>query len=595
MRVLLISLILLSFNTINLFAAEASVTLQLSSASVVLGEDLTLDLIIKGNIQGEVKMRKASTSTGIQINWTNSSRSNNISIVNGRTTRENKFSFSAKAIKLGQHNITPIVMDIGGKLYTSNSVSINITKAQKSNHYLLQTSLSKNECFLGETIDLHIDYLFSVQEIQKYKQYAGNYELANVHYAPFSIPSALNKSFHIEPQLFRSGQGQKNIYFGTEISQRSVAGFQYRVHRITFRLEPKKVGRIRIPSFNANFFSAKVSRHMFGGYQVARNQRRAGISQPLNLNVQKIPNKNIPDDFTDLITDVINIELKVLDITENQKVQLHSPIAISLHYKGNITPSGIKGPNWDAQTKLLEGFNVSYESMIIEENTGGFICSEITIRPKRSDIKEIPPISISYFNPNTKVFNQVQSKSFKIIVEDISMEDKLNTPTPRQLIDQQKEEKAKQPIVEKIEGLEKNLTLLQKPWKKNLPWNLFFLITVGPWGLYSIVILRKQLLNLNKRKRSNQKFSSHDSIRKLDSSKNNSESLDIFSKYISHNWKVTDPSQMALSNEALKNEVLSILEAFEAASYSSSDESAHDKLTLEAKNLISKLAKERLN
>ncbi len=591
MRVLIISLFLLFFNAIDIIAAP-SITLQLSSTSVVLGDDLTLNLLIKGNIQGEIKLRKASTSSGIEINWNNSSRSNNVQIINGRTTRENKFGFAAKAIKLGRHQISPLVMDIGGKLYTSNSVTINITKAQKSNHYLLQTSLSKNECFLGETLDFHIDYLFSIQEIQKYKQYAGNYELANVHYTPFSIPSELSNLFHVEAKLYRSPQGQKSLYFGSEVTQRSVGGFQYRVHRITFRLEPKQIGKISIPILNANFFNAKVSRHMFGGYQVSRNQRRGATSKPLTLNVLKIPTENKPDDFTDLITDTINIKLEVLDITQNQKVQLHSPIAINLHYKGNITPTGVKGPNWDAQKALLEGFNISYESMIIEENNDGFTCSEITIRPKSSTIKEIPPITLSYFNPNTKSFLQTKTNSFKISVEDISMEDKLNTPTPLQLIEQQKEEKENQPIVEKIEGLEKNLSLLQEPWKKNFPWIFFYVITFGPWGIYSIVAIQKKIFQLNKQKLSNQKYGSNDSIKKLSQSQNNSESLDIFSKYISHTWKVSDPSQINLNNTDLKNEVIALLESFEAASYASTTESSHEHLTQQAKALISKLALE---
>lgn len=570
--------------------AKASVSLSCSTKSVTVGEAFRVTLTLKGDIGGDVKILQYSQARGVQINWNNSSRSNNTSIINGVVSKEMGFSFEAVARQVGTHRISPIILEMGGKRYTTNQTQIHVTKRQQSNFYVAQSSLSNNQCYYGQTVVLNIDFMIAEQEIKRYQSYVRkNYELANVHYGPLTIPETLKKNFNVKPVKYRAANNNNDLIFGEEIQGRKLNGFFYRVHRISLELDPKSTGSITIPSMPISFYKAKVSRGFFGN-QIQADTPLGGQTQALRLTVLDVPGSNKPEGYQGIISDLVDLKLKVLDLTPGQKVQLHSPIAIELEVHSKSVKSKLHAPDFNLQPKLLEGFNVSYESMTREETDFGIRFKEIIIRPKTPELKEVPSLSLPYFSSKQSKYIHALSKPFALSVEKVSVDDQLNEESPLAML--QNQDKIEIKKEEKVEGLETNLERLNANWKDGFSVVSFLSLSLLPWISSILVFVMIALGNASKNSKANQAYGYNDSLNRIVQSSSSSEILDTLSKYINKTFNVTDPASIKLKNEDLQKELKSLLENLEAASYAAASQSNNDSMKNQTQAIIKSIQKE---
>lgn len=577
---------LIFFNTIALSDAT-EISTELQPTNPVFGEEVRFTVTIKGQLSGGISVQQYPSSPGLRINWNSPSQSQNTSIINGRMSRQYSFSWSGQAIRQGQFTLSPIKMVIGGKPYTGKAINFSVSKQQTSQFYLLKVNAPLKDAYVGQAIPLHIDYCFADQEIRKYERYKGGaYELAGTHYSPLKIPKSLENNFYITAK--RARQAQNKDYYGEAIASKMIGAFNYRIHRITLLLEPKKTGTFTIPPIDGVFHRLKAVRGFFGIELKHASPPIASTSQAITIRVIDPPGQNKPESYHGLVCQKLELRLKVLDIQPHQKVQLHSPLSIEIELICDLPATALSLPPWDVQKQLQKDFYISDESMTSENSGGGKRFKEIIIRPQNKDTKAIPPIQISYFDPVQKKYMIAYSKAFPIEVEAVSNE-ALQQHIPEQALSTPK------PIptptsVSKIEGLESNLDNLKQSFKSEISWLSYSIIALFPWLLLGLVKLSSSIKKGLQEKSEQGTHGLSDSLRKLTSSQNPSQLLDILNKFICHKWELTDPYQLKLNDQDLLNQTTELLKKLESMSYSSQQAEASS-LKDDLKDLLKRLNK----
>ncbi|MBF0197674.1 MAG: BatD family protein [Planctomycetes bacterium] len=594
MQHLKLSLCFFFLGAVWVTAANTTLSLSIDPRAPVIGDQVSIKATLtnpQGN--GQIGIQQTPKTPGLNIQWNRQpSTSQNTTMHNGRFSSQYVLTWSGRATQKGTFTLSPLKLQIGGKTITSNSLKYTITAAQKSNLYLLKTHLSKKECFVGESIEYHIDYLISEQEVSKYERYSRGYEMANNHYGPFSIPQAWKDNFHVKAKFFRSARGESELFFGSPVANQKVNNFVYRVHRITFLLEPKKSGKLILPALKTQLYKLKASRDFFGfGNQLQRGQAVPVSAPALSLTVAPPPSEGRPASFTGIICESMQAKLKVMDIKPGQKVMLHSPRSIELEIQTELPPDGLLPPVWSAQKELNKNFKVSHQSTLEEKTDRSMIFKEIIIRPKDVNATEIPAIELSYFQASTKKYVTIKTKPFPISIEAVAITNQ-DDESPLQIFTQPQKEKKES--IGRVSGIEVSTGLLNQVYQKKYSWWLFMPLIIAPWLLWVILYIYHSLRANLKIKKEKGRYGLQDSIQKLSQAQKSSEILELLSRYTCHKWKVTDPNMVKFkSNPELKQELADLLEELSAASYAGQS-SGDEELKNKTRVILQKLNKEGL-
>lgn len=581
LKVFIFSFYLLA-TTLPVFAASLSV--QISPQNPSEGEPFNYIATLKGVRSMPQIAGKPQCQGWENINWTNPSIKQQI--VNGDYSLI--LSWSAKAKGKGNYPISPLVLLADGKQIKSNALTLNITPVQTSNFYLFQSSLSSPQAYVGQSVELHLDLLFSDKEIQKYERYLERgYELAQRHYDPMALKGDWTENFHVVPKTFRQAQGA-NLYYGVQVGNIQLGEYIYRRHRLTFTLEPKSTGEFTIPSLQQLFYQLTFRRAFIGIDAVRVSKPVAATTKALKLKVVEPPTENRPNSYNGQVCKSLSVEMMVPDLQPGQQVQMHSPISLQLKVSGSIAPVSIRGPNWNHQDNLKKNFEISATSMVRDDQKNHTLFSEIVVRPKDPSIKEIPGIEFSYFDPDLKQYKTIQTKPFPISVqavdESLGLEDQ-----PLALLET-KNEIQKTQTIGRVEGIEINQNKLMVATQKNWSWNIILLLTYLPLVAVSAYSGLTLLLKHKKHLDHAQRFQAAGTIKTLQTSENSSTILDAVSRYINHKWKVIDPRKAKIQSES-KAKLEQLLADLEAASYAP-DGSSQSSLQNQAIELIKLLEKE---
>ena len=561
--------------------------LELSPAQPVAGESVEVSVTLE-DLAGQVGIRKYPSSTGLQVNWQGISQQESTTIVNGKMSRQFILKWNGQATtNKGQYELTPIEMVIDGKVYTSNAVSFNIAQQQTSQFYLVQTQITPTEAVVGESITLNLDFCFADQEIATFERSLGrNYELAGKHYDAIEIPKVLEKDFHVHIAQARQAQNS-TLWYGAEAGTRVIDGYPYRIHRCVLLLEPKKEGKLEIPAIQQTFYKLHFQRDIFGRVVPGRvNRPIVASSSPIYVSVIPAPLAGQPATFNGQVCRELKVDLQIEDLQKGQTVQLHAPLSLKVILTSNLPASSLQAPRWEQQKDILKDFDINSSAMVREDKERQCIFSGIIARPKNKNIKAFAPIVISWFNAETRKYEEARSEAFSLIVEAVDDQTILENQAKEVLALNNTSAQVK--VSQHLHGLEINAEHLLKQSSQNLPWALVIGICGLSWILAAWICsapLREkwqiQQQNLNR-------HSAKQTLQLIHKTQSPSEMMAILSRYLCSKYKVKDPHE-ALSAESPQAEHLKkILNSLEFAGYSnqkSQPEALHNNI----KDLVEKL------
>lgn len=409
MRRLLILFIILS-TTISAFAQDITFTAE-APRVVEVGENFRLIYTLNGkgnNIElAEIK--------GFQL-LMGPSVSNSLSTqyINGKTTqsREQSYSYVLLAEKEGKYTIEPAHIKVDGKVYTSNSISIEVVKASSDNS---NRSREGNEQVRSSN-NITKENLFVKVEVDRKSLYMGEFIVASLKLYSRVQLTNLGRS------KFPSFQGflSQEIKMPEQISlnRESVNGELYSVGVLRkLVLFPQHSGTIKIDPFELDIYvrqnsgsTGSVFDDFFANYQDVKVSRK---SAPITINVKELPKVGQPSNFLGTVG-----QLGISSSINRDTVMANDAVTLSVSVKGN------------GNLKLIEPLDISFPADFeiydpkVSQNinsgvngTSGSVKFDYVFIPRSAGQYTIPSAELSYFNPKTHKYETLQTKEFVINVK----------------------------------------------------------------------------------------------------------------------------------------------------------------------------------
>ncbi len=404
--------------------ADNSFTAKASTTNAQVGEQIQITFTLNST---SGKNFQPPSFKGFTV-LAGPSRSMSTQIINGQVSSSLSFIYILSADVAGTYTIEPAKITVDGKVLSSNSITISVSKSapqnaakqpssEKSlgeqaneiirNNLFIRLVIDKSQAYLGETI------------VATYKLYVH----PNLNIVNISVPKM--PSFN---GFWTQDFGIKELKFTTE----NINGVPYRVADLKqVVLIPQQVGNLPIdpmeiefvvrllvqqqkkrsrdpfdmlfddPFFNDPFFS---NRYKDFSYTVK--------SKPTSIKVLPLPG-NQPADFHG---GVGAMQMKAWLDKDKVKTGEVATLRVQISGKGNLkllSPFNLALPNdFDVyEPKLIDNTNVSPTGVT------GNIVFEYYLIPKNPGKFKIEPIKFAYFDLSRKEYVTLSSNPFNLEVE----------------------------------------------------------------------------------------------------------------------------------------------------------------------------------
>ncbi|MBN2695371.1 protein BatD [bacterium] len=376
---------------------DISVEMSADQTNYTLDDTISVNVRIKTDTS-VVKVKKFPSPEGLMLLAQSRSISQSIQIINGETTKEitTDYSLTYSPSKIGKITIPPVTVTYKGKVYTSNSLSINILNSGVESEgdskfefpfdtdLFLAATVDKDDVYVGEQITV----TYSL------------YHRIDVNFAEQpNTPSF--KDFWIE-EIKKDSLGSPK---GTKIYK----GYYFKVTPIAkFALFPMKSGSFELPplsgKFRADAFSSMFNRSPRSIYKRKSNS--------IKINVKELPQQDRPDNFK--IENVGDFSF-ALSLSKSQ-VEINEPVTLKMTIKGTGNIKNISFP----ELKQLNNFKYydPVDKNIIGD--GSPIHGEkervIAIKPLENGVFKPFDIVFSFFDPAKGKYYTVDYKDLKLEV-----------------------------------------------------------------------------------------------------------------------------------------------------------------------------------
>jgi len=391
-------LIIYSFLFCIAIATQAENTRFVMSAqnAIELGKQFRLSFTL--NERGSNLKLPAGLSDNFDILMGPSTgQSTNISMINGRTTQVVNYSYTyiLRAKKEGEYEIRPASINVNGKVFESNSLKIQVVKAQTKPSQA-QTGGSQTQ---GSTqnVDLGKDNIFVRVAMSKRNVYRGEQIIASVKlYVNPNIPIAGFDEVNLptyEGFYTQDIEIPQQINFTREVYNDKI--YQVGILKKTI-LFPQQNGQLVVEPFSlALLVQQQVkARSFFDDFFSTHRTVKATItSSQVNVNVKDLP--AAPANF---LSGVGNFNIKS-DISSNQ-VTTNDAVTLTVKISGTGNIRLIKNP----ELQLPADFEVydprATDNVRTTDNGAtGTKTIEYLFQPRFEGDYTIPAIKFAYFDP----------------------------------------------------------------------------------------------------------------------------------------------------------------------------------------------------
>jgi hypothetical protein len=519
-------------------AAKISVSATIDDAKISLDDETSISVQVSGKMTSSDPV--IPHVAGLSIVKTG--RSSQFQFINGKMSMVAEFIYTVVPEEAGQFKIPAFSVFSGGIEYKTKGLKLAVTKGN----------------YTGNVQGIYNPYQKQNQNIQGNQGNQVVPQTQNGQVPPFWIETAVDKMslYESEQLLFTfklysivSIQSDKlelpefNEFWIEELvperrGQQVIGGKRYATYEKVYALFPLKSGDIKIDEARLKiqyYTQGKSNKHNGSAFNDPffkmgnRGQLKAKTlrTKPIQIKVNPLPSP-IPKDFTGLVGKFgLSQKISGTEMVVGDSVTLE----VALSGEGNVKDAKLPALNL-TNIKVYED-KPKLESYKSAKGLSGKMVFKLALVPTKAGELTIPSLSLSYFNPVTEKYVQLQSEETVLAVkpgeEDVStMVTQVMTSNGSQQIVYQDIA----PIVPTIQ--------LSKPFQ--LPAALFYLFIYGmPFALLILVAVRGVT---SSKFRNPQKAVKKHALSKLISSLNRSgitgdQALDALRDYMTDRFSVT--------------------------------------------------------
>jgi len=412
-------------------ASDISVSARVDKSKLSIDDTLTLTIVIEGETRS-LPSPELPVMSGFRTY--SSSRSQNISIVNGEIFASTTFRYILVPQQIGKLTIEPIQIGYKGKIYETDPIEIEVTSASTAppparspsagtarraapaseppstgeesggnKKLFIQTYVDKLRPYVNEQVTLTFAFYRSIDLFE------------NPEYEPPTTVGFWSEDMPPQNQYFKTINGR--TYQATEIK---TALFPTTTGDLT--ISPARL-KVAVPQQSEDVFSMDP----FGIFKsgpwasVGKGKIVVLATQPIVIQGQPLPDEGKPEGFKG---DVGEYRLSVK--VDRTQVEANQPVTITTEVSGKGNIKTITSP----VITLPQGFK-EYEGGGSEDiskdhyTVQGKKVFEKVVIPTIPGKLEIPPVQYTFFNPSEKKYEILESEPILLEVKPSAKQEEL--------------------------------------------------------------------------------------------------------------------------------------------------------------------------
>jgi hypothetical protein len=407
--------VLLGVDSIQALGETISVQAAVEQNEVCVGEAFIFQIKIDGNDSPKTPDLSGISNNDFDVRSLGGQTTNreSVTIINGDMNRDVHrgyvYSYQLTPKREGTFMIPSLQIQAGNGTIKTQPIQIHVGKPQENESFKLRLTVSREKCYVNEPVVLTETWYISM----------------NVRDANFTLPILDNKSFTVidpetqpDPQKKYAQIPLAGTVTLAEVGQGILDGKTYTTIQFQKILMPREPGTFKIPQATVSC-SAMVgmgardpfsSDSFFGGPRGSL-KRFVTPSNHLTLTVLDLPAQGKPVDFSGLVGSY-TIEATAAPT----EVNVGDPITLTLRITGADYLKPLELPSLNQQPAMARNFKIP-EEMAPGKLEGNAKVFTQTIRAIRPDVKEIPPIELSYFDSTDGRYKVVRTKSIQLNVK----------------------------------------------------------------------------------------------------------------------------------------------------------------------------------
>ncbi|MCH1429947.1 MAG: BatD family protein [Chlamydiales bacterium] len=380
-RFLSIILLLISH---SLFSAPPEVRVSLGEEGATEGRPITVHIIISCDRGVEVDSDSFEISGNkLDVSLSHTRSQSSITIING--VKESKdevityFTSRIPAKKEGNYVLDPISVKVGDKRISSPSLTYQVYKVTRNTNLLLSSFMDfSGPVFPGQTVT--VGYKISI-----------NRSLGPIEWTDQDFPLLNLEAF--KPK--------------GEVSVSESLNGRYAVKTISQKVQAIKPGSYTL---EPGFISGREFRQDFFG-QRSYGDILAAKSENLTIELLPFPDEGKPASFNGIIG---NFSVKE-ELVGKSELLLGDKLVLKLEIYGDEHFEDVELPAFHLlpEFKMNFRFNNFLADSQVRDDRKVFI---IEMRPINQEVKEIPPISFAFFDPEKQQYIETSTKAIPIKV-----------------------------------------------------------------------------------------------------------------------------------------------------------------------------------
>ncbi|MEO5804336.1 MAG: BatD family protein [Verrucomicrobiota bacterium] len=431
-------------------SAAPSLKVSLDRDTISLGESATVSFTFADASQAPQPALPAMSN--LQISY--AGQSSQFTSVNGQVSSSVTHNFVITPTAAGDFVIPAIRVNVGGTILASQPLKLKVVQGQppatavEKLPAFLKLIVPKNQIYVGEPIPI---------EIQLYCQDARDVNMPQ-------LPS----------EGFTVGQMPQPAQTRTK-----VGGEVYNLVIFKMAVAATKAGSLPLGPASLNLKLLMGPRDIFGQYTQARQVSLK--SEPQTIQVLPLPTTNRPPNFNGSIG---NFSMTFNAGPTNVAVGDPITLKVKISGRGSLDLLSLPAQNdWREFKTYPATSKVESADPLGLEGAKAF---EQIVVPQNSEIKELPPFSFSFFDPNQKQYRTLTNAAIPLVVRPTAA-----TPQPTVFSSNAdaKEERPSREIVHIKPQLGTihavSAPLLQQPW-------FLILQSAAPLIWMALVISRKR-------------------------------------------------------------------------------------------------------
>lgn len=328
------------------------------------------------------------------------STSSSTTIINGKVSKENSYTYYLRAKKVGLFTIGSASIRVNGKQYRSSTTSIQVLKSSPKNstnntplakakeNVFLELELSNPNPYVGEQI------------IATYNLYF-NQDIRNPD--PLEMPTY--KGFWHEDYDLGDNYPVKNI-------RKNGKSFQVAILKKSV-LIPQRSGSLDIASMDLEVpVAIPTNQRDFFGRTRSRMVNIICSSGNKTLKVKPVPSDGKPSNFSGAVG-----EFQFTTKLDRDSIQTNESATLSMRVSGTGNLRMLDLPTFDIPNDL-EAYEPKYKESIKLQNQGltGFKRVEYLLIPRNRGAYKVSSGNFNYFNPRTKKYITINRPSYTLTV-----------------------------------------------------------------------------------------------------------------------------------------------------------------------------------